>query len=898
MRFVMITTVILTTFLLGGCRWFESSDTHFNPGETAPGAAPVYQGMVLSDTVPTVQSNPWGLLSRLSFFTALSASLNESQIKDILAEELPFENTDNIDYFSKVNEDVFITVKLFNPDGQAILRFTLNGVVYQSFQFHPGSDSENLILRVNAGAISGIWEFTIDEIKYVENETNEIKDALFEGDRTVRLGVAFSDLPRAQLSELSLSATSLKVTATIIDPNDLMTATDQPLKAFLIHQGVIVDKVDLELGANTITFFQLSPRNEYAFVIATVIDILDGKGKQITFLEDVQLFTTETIVNFEEVAVAQDSITFAINVTDADEVGNLSLVELYQGETLIEALTDLSLRTFTDLLSNNTYQIQVTYTYDLNDGEGIQSIRISETVTTLAKELPQISFNAVTATQDSVSFNIEINDPDNVGTVSAISLYQGETLFATSSVMKVSDLGLSTFEGLLSDTEYKIEVIYQFDVNEGKGSEHSIFEMEIQTSPNNTISTIRTQNSINYFGDPIDIVIEYESSRLSAIKYIVVNNEKIVPSNQTRTRIILRINDDLINDQNKLNFMQIVYLNEFDYENIQLISMNAIHVNTLDSISLKDLNTREPYNYVNLEMIEDSSPLYIYFRLENTEFLENFEIKEITMGYLWHGYYVYNPIEFKDIFYDSSTNEYYFDASLIFDYDGQANKTYAITKIIAELDGVLFDTNIETEYIYIRSGQGNLTYNEIHSLEDFLNILFESNVVNVLMSDIDLDNVDWNELNSELNSKSERRTLLLDGNNFTIYNFRQDFNTSDFVRIGLFPELYNSYIHDLNIHDIEIDLIYTGSRGFFIGPVSHLVESSILENITITGDINILATETLEFAYISTVIAGIQNSYSLNVHSTVSVDYDVTASRLYFGYLYGSVSGYLIEDRD
>jgi hypothetical protein len=78
---------------------------------------------------------------------------------------------------------------------------------------------------------------------------------------------------------------------------------------------------------------------------------------------------TPTVV-IDNVVPTQTSIGFGITVTDVDQVGTITAIELYQGETLIEALTDLSLRTFSDLLSNNAYQIKVTYTYDLNDGLG------------------------------------------------------------------------------------------------------------------------------------------------------------------------------------------------------------------------------------------------------------------------------------------------------------------------------------------------------------------------------------------------------------------------------------------------------------------------------------------------------------------------------------------------
>ena len=54
-------------------------------------------------------------------------------------------------------------------------------------KFEPGSDMENLILKYNIGNVSGLQEYTIDAIKYVDGEL--IKDVKMQGDQTVRVEV-------------------------------------------------------------------------------------------------------------------------------------------------------------------------------------------------------------------------------------------------------------------------------------------------------------------------------------------------------------------------------------------------------------------------------------------------------------------------------------------------------------------------------------------------------------------------------------------------------------------------------------------------------------------------------------------------------------------------------------
>jgi hypothetical protein len=84
---------------------------------------------------------------------------------------------------------------------------------------------------------------------------------------------------------------------------------------------------------------------------------------------------------------------------------------------LIEALTDLSARTFTDLLSNNAYQIKVTYTYDLNDGVGDNVLSIELLVRTNIKDISVTSFNVVSGTiyeGSEILLAVNISNPDNI----------------------------------------------------------------------------------------------------------------------------------------------------------------------------------------------------------------------------------------------------------------------------------------------------------------------------------------------------------------------------------------------------------------------------------------------------------------------------------------------------
>src|SRR5690554_3939164 len=122
---------------------------------------PVYQGMQVSKDEKT--NTTFNYRNEKNLFNNNETEF-DFDIEDNIINHLDVVTSQEVDYYMSRNEDFFITVKLLNPDNLIILSFTLNGTFYQSYQFQDGSDSENLILKVNSGDISGIKDYTIDSI--------------------------------------------------------------------------------------------------------------------------------------------------------------------------------------------------------------------------------------------------------------------------------------------------------------------------------------------------------------------------------------------------------------------------------------------------------------------------------------------------------------------------------------------------------------------------------------------------------------------------------------------------------------------------------------------------------------------------------------------------------------
>lgn len=211
-KILSVLLLFLFTLFLVSCGGNENSDNDKT--------IPVYQGMVLQRE----------LVSNTSFYKDVNFLNGTSEVDDIDQDD-PYDNFDNstieseiknnldvitsteVEYYANQNEELLLTIKLLNPDNFVILSFTLNGTFYQSYQFQDGSDSENLILKVNSGAVSGIKEYTIDAIKYIDG--TEINDVVFAGERTVKLGVTYKQAPMSNLTDKKITPTSISFNVNI-----------------------------------------------------------------------------------------------------------------------------------------------------------------------------------------------------------------------------------------------------------------------------------------------------------------------------------------------------------------------------------------------------------------------------------------------------------------------------------------------------------------------------------------------------------------------------------------------------------------------------------------------------------------------------------------------------------
>ena len=227
---------------------------------------------------------------------------------------------------------------------------------------------------------------------------------------------------------------------------------------------------------NNIVLTQLLPETTYRIDVVVSYNLSEGNG-DITSRSSVAITTlaeTAPIIKIEAFP-SQDKITLNVTLPNPNNLGcSIKRIELYQGEKLVDYI-DSDERVFSrEVLSDTKYTIKVIYGYyiDHNYQEDSEETKC----TTLKKETPTMDFAITETTQTGISYTLEIVDNDKTGKGVVIEVYEGNRFLTKYDVFESG-----TISGLQPNTQYKIIVIYYYDLNEGRGNDEIIKELEFCT---------------------------------------------------------------------------------------------------------------------------------------------------------------------------------------------------------------------------------------------------------------------------------------------------------------------------------------------------------------------------------------------------------------------------------
>lgn len=416
-------------------------------------------------------------------------------------------------YYADKNQDIFITIRLSNPDSYEILSFTLNGKKYSNYMFENGSDMENLVLKVNVGDVGGIVEYTIDAIKYVDG--TEIKDVRMDGNRTVKAGVRASDQTYVNVTNEQKTMTSISFDAQVVDLYSLIEKSGGYAKAVL-YDGVNMLTKDIKVGEKTnIVFDNLTPNTVYQYGVVALYDNLSGNGAKLNTLYKKAVYT-DTIVLFKDVQVGKESIEWGFLWNESFANKQMSAISLWQNGAKVKDVETTATR-LDGLKSNNEYTLKATYKNLQNQDE-----TIAIEFVTYAKAVPTVEITNVQSTQTQVSFELNVTDTDNVGAISKIELLHGDD-----EPIVASDLTDCSFANLKSGNIYTIYVEFVYDLNDNKGSITDKVEKEIATD----IGEIKlsdaqfTSDECVLIGNKVDFKVAFWLDSIATLEGMSVNGQ-------------------------------------------------------------------------------------------------------------------------------------------------------------------------------------------------------------------------------------------------------------------------------------------------------------------------------------------------------------------------------------
>ena len=412
---------------------------------------------------------------------------DDENIEEEIKSTLEVIGADSEIYYAGLNEDIYIHVHISNPDNYEILSFTLNGQKYSSYMFEKGSDMETLILKYNVGNNSGVQEYTIDAIKYIDG--TEIKDVIIDGDKTVKAGVWRENQVAATVSNLNVESNDVAFNVNVQDNDGLIAYSNGQLKAVIYDGESLVASKDLVVGDNSVAFDGLATNTVYQYAIIGYYDnFIDGFGMKVLYKS---VFKTQAIVLFDQITVGYTYIDFNFVWKENFANKTLSSLKLYRKGVIVQELnvTDTSV---SNLLTNTTYVLVAEY---INLGN-VESIKL--TFITGEKIVPQITLSLGQVTHSSINFAITEIDNDGVGQITKIELLHGndEPVIASS-------VDERQFTNLLSNNDYAVRITYVYNLGDGTG-EHVITrevsaKTVAKTTPTITLTKGNvTQNSIAF----------------------------------------------------------------------------------------------------------------------------------------------------------------------------------------------------------------------------------------------------------------------------------------------------------------------------------------------------------------------------------------------------------------
>ncbi len=642
--------------------------------------------------------------------------------------------------------------------------------------------------------------------------------------------------PVLTFSESTADKTSVSYAVKAVDRDGILNVT----KTELLRKGEYVNENGTNLSGG---FDGLLSNNTYTVKITYTYDLNDGRGVLTEYIsKDIKTVAKATpVLTFSESTADKTSVSYAVKAVDRDGILNVTKTELLRkGEYVNENGTNLS-GGFDGLLSNNTYTVKITYTYDLNDGRGVLTKYISKDIKTVAKATPVVKFSNMSATDSNIAGEFNMEDDDSLGTVTSVGIYNNGALLQDNASKEVD------FSGLKSYTDYQIVVRYTFDLNDGVGVRTVNATYDIKTLPHLVFNSCTVANtSAVSEGDTIFMQINITNPDRVVYQKVVVNGMEydVVKNSSTATMLYCEIvnNGQFEGGETTLTVEKVMaerdgntYTIEPGSNNSASVFINGkLGVERIYPVVLKDGEYVESYYYI---APRDQAYVMIEFSNKTGYNIDSVNVKMYEDSTATVTETVLDIVKVD--------NEHYL---IPIEYAGRT-----FTEIKYSKDGINKTVSIQERCNRIFTVESD----EVHSVstaEDLLNM--HGRGYYELTNDIDLSGIEW---------RGSDFCGVFNGNGYSIKNmsFVATISNSN-AYLGLFTSA-EGVIKNLNLKNVKYIVKQESSAEYHIyygGITAKAVDFLIIDNCSIDEDsfVNVDGDQTGGFVGITTA-GGIDGMY-------------------------------------
>lgn len=292
--------------------------------------------------------------------------------------------------------------------------------------------------------------------------------------------------PTASIERIQLFENRIVFDIDVLD-NDETLLVDG-LKVGLFQDDQLIDSKTFDSAADDVVFDQLFSDSTYTIRVLGTFDLRNGEGVNNDVLLDQHLFTTQvqylpepSIINLE---VTNERINFDVDLNDPNGVFDVLSMKaaLYDAEGIFirDAVIDHTRGIFPevqihDLLSDFTFTLVLTASYNLNDGQGtIEDAVIFETeFETTGNQIPTITVGETLVRQGYIDVEYSIDDPDETipGNVRII-LYEengGNYEIVEELEISLEDSMITIAYPVTYTNNYRVKIFTDYNLYDGRG---------------------------------------------------------------------------------------------------------------------------------------------------------------------------------------------------------------------------------------------------------------------------------------------------------------------------------------------------------------------------------------------------------------------------------------------